>query len=40
MGKHRLGNSAEALLVLIEVQFGEKVIEQDITRYQDDFGRC
>ena len=39
-GKHRLGNSAEALLVLIEVQFGEKVIEQDITRYQDDFGRC
>ena len=38
--KHRLGNPKETPLSLIEVQVGDKIDENDITRYQDDYDRC
>ena len=37
--KHRLSNTGESELELIEIQFGTTLDEDDIVRYQDDFGR-
>lgn len=36
---HRVHNIGEAPLVLVEVQFGEYLGEDDIIRLEDDFGR-
>ena len=36
---HRLANTGTEPLVIIEVQCGEYTGEDDITRYDDDFGR-
>ena len=37
--KHRVRNRKEEKLVIIEVQTGAYFGEDDITRYEDDFGR-
>ena len=37
--KHRLTNPGKLPLVLIEVQSGDYLGEDDIVRFQDDFGR-
>jgi mannose-1-phosphate guanylyltransferase/mannose-6-phosphate isomerase len=37
--KHRLENPGEGLLQIIEVQNGEYVEEDDIERFEDDYGR-
>jgi len=37
--KHRLSNRGNTLLTLIEVQIGDRVDEDDIVRYQDDYDR-
>jgi len=37
--KHRLENRGDEILEIIEVQNGEYLGEDDITRYDDDFGR-
>jgi len=37
--RHRLCNSGESDLLLIEVQYGKKISEQDIVRIEDDFDR-
>lgn len=37
--KHRIENSGDDLLIIIEVQTGERLSESDITRYDDDYGR-
>ena len=37
--KHRLGNIGQETLVLIEVQCGDYLGEDDIVRYQDNYGR-
>ena len=36
---HRMGNSGAELLVIVEVQFGDYLGEDDITRLQDDYQR-
>ncbi len=36
---HRLGNSGKENLVIIEVQRGEYCGEDDIERFEDDYGR-
>lgn len=36
---HRLTNASESLLVIIEVQCGENITEDDIKRYEDDYAR-
>jgi mannose-6-phosphate isomerase-like protein (cupin superfamily) len=38
--KHRIANTSESLLVFIEVQTGSSFDEDDIVRYDDDFGRA
>ena len=38
--KHRLSNPGSELLVIIEIQFGLLLDEEDITRYEDRYGRC
>ena len=38
--KHRLTNPGEFPLVVIEVQIGDKLDEDDITRYEDEYGRA
>lgn len=38
--KHRLINNGDSELVIIEVQRGGYTGEDDITRYEDDFGRA
>jgi len=38
--KHRLENTGETPLQIIEVQNGDYLGEDDITRYQDDYGRA
>ena len=38
--KHRLSNPGRVPLDLIEIQLGEVVDENDIVRYEDDYGRC
>jgi mannose-6-phosphate isomerase-like protein (cupin superfamily) len=37
--KHRLSNPGKTTLQIVEVQTGTYFGEDDITRYQDDFGR-
>ena len=37
--KHRLANPHKTPLILIEVQMGDKVVEDDIIRYEDDYNR-
>ena len=37
--KHRLSNPGKLTLVLIEVQSGNYLGEDDIVRFQDDYGR-
>ncbi len=37
--KHRLGNPGDVPLVLIEIQIGEHLSEEDITRFADMYGR-
>ena len=36
---HRMENNGDGPLVIIEVQFGDYLGEDDIVRYEDDFGR-
>lgn len=38
--KHRLGNNETTDLVVVEVQLGDYFGEDDITRFDDDFGRA
>ena len=38
--KHRLGNAHRDELVIIEVQSGSYTGEDDIVRFEDDYGRC
>lgn len=38
--KHRLENEGESNLVMIEVQSGDYVGEDDIERFEDSYGRC
>lgn len=37
--KHRLKNQTEEQLLLLEIQMGNYLEEDDITRYEDDYGR-
>jgi len=37
--KHRLENPGKVTLEVIEVQLGEYLAEDDIVRFEDDFGR-
>lgn len=37
--KHRMINDGDEMMVVIEVQLGSALSEDDITRYEDDFGR-
>jgi mannose-6-phosphate isomerase-like protein (cupin superfamily) len=37
--KHRISNNQEDILIIIEVQCGDYTGEDDIIRYEDDFGR-
>lgn len=37
--RHRLSNDGPEELIVVEVQRGPSTAEDDITRYQDDFGR-
>ena len=37
---HRLGNNHSVELVIVEVQLGPYTGEDDIRRYEDDYGRC
>lgn len=37
--KHRLENPGKVVLEVIEVQLGEYLGEDDIVRFEDDFGR-
>ena len=36
---HRMGNSGDAPMTLIEVQVGDYLGEDDIVRLEDDYGR-
>lgn len=38
--RHRVANKADEKLIFIEVQKGDYLGEDDITRYEDDFGRA
>ena len=38
--RHRLGNDGEVELVIVEVQLGPYTGEDDIFRFEDDYGRC
>lgn len=37
--KHRLGNQGTEELIIVEVQLGDYTGEDDIRRYEDDYGR-
>lgn len=37
--KHRLSNDENSLLEIVEIQFGEVLSEEDIIRYEDNYGR-
>ena len=37
--KHRIKNIGENTAVMIEVQFGDEIDENDIKRYDDKYGR-
>ncbi len=36
---HRLENIGNELLTLVEIQIGDKIFEEDIERFEDDYGR-
>ncbi len=36
---HRVANNTERMLSIIEIALGEKVVEEDIVRFEDDYGR-
>ena len=38
--RHRLGNDGDVELVIVEVQLGTYTGEDDISRHEDDYGRC
>ena len=38
--KHRLANPGDVSCVMIEVQSGSYVGEDDIERFEDSYGRC
>lgn len=38
--RHRLANLGTEELVIVEVQLGHYTGEDDITRHEDDYGRC
>jgi mannose-6-phosphate isomerase len=38
--KHRIGNPGDEPMVFVEVQLGDYFGEDDITRFEDDFGRA
>ncbi len=38
--RHRLGNDGDVELVIVEVQLGPYTGEDDISRFEDDYGRC
>lgn len=38
--KHRVANPGNAVLKIVEVQLGDYLGEDDIVRYEDDFGRA
>ncbi len=38
--RHRLGNASRDWLVVIEIQSGELLSEEDIERYEDDYHRA
>ena len=38
--KHRIENKTSEIVELIETQIGSYLGEDDIIRYEDDFGRC
>ena len=37
---HRLANEGEKSLVIIEIQYGDYLSEEDIERFTDDYGRA
>lgn len=37
--KHRIGNAHEQELVIVEIQYGNKLDETDIVRIEDDYNR-
>jgi mannose-1-phosphate guanylyltransferase/mannose-6-phosphate isomerase len=37
--KHRLANPGNEILEIIEVQTGERLVEDDIERFEDEYGR-
>lgn len=37
--KHRMHNTGKVPLVFVEVQFGDYLGEDDVVRFEDDFGR-
>ena len=37
--RHRLANTSDAPVTVIEIQFGNILSEEDIERYSDDYGR-
>jgi len=37
--KHRISNTSDIKLIFFEVQMGEKLEENDIIRFEDDYGR-
>ena len=37
--KHRLANKTDKELIIIEIWYGEKLEEEDITRYEDSYNR-
>ena len=37
--KHRLDNPGTDMLMIVEIQLGDTLDEDDIVRYEDDFGR-
>ena len=36
---HRLENIGNEILTLVEIQIGNKIFEEDIERFEDDYGR-
>lgn len=36
---HRIENKSEELLKVMEIQYGSKISEKDIERFEDDYGR-
>ncbi len=36
---HRMENTEDCILTLIEIQIGDEISEEDIERIEDDFGR-